>query len=157
MTSERHDKELADLLKAARALPGAGARHKAVSAMATAAGSRRWSSISWRRPVLAAAFVVVLVASGLWLLPKRHTVALADVARAMASVQSAHFVVWTGQQPVGEVWVKGPEKCLIRAEGGLDVAADDGQRTISLERRGGPQLLAIVQPARCMTGLGDLS
>ncbi|UCC69173.1 MAG: hypothetical protein JSV79_04440 [Armatimonadota bacterium] len=156
MTSERHDKELADLLKAARALPRAGARQKAVSAMATAAGSRRWSSISWRRPVLAAAFVVLLLASGLWLLPKRHTVALADVARAMASVQSAHFVVWTGQQPVGELWVKGPEKCLIRAEGGLD-AADDGQRTISLERRGGPQLLAVVQPARSMTGLGELS
>jgi hypothetical protein len=159
MTNERNDKDLAELLKGARAIPGSRARQKAVSAMAAAAApvsSGRRSSISWRRALPAAAFVVVLVAIGSWLLPQPHSIALADVARAMANVQSAHFVVWTGQQPVGEVWVKGPDKCLMRAEGRLD-AADDGQRTISIERRGGPQLLAIVQPPRSMPGLGELS
>ncbi len=155
MTDERNDKDLAELLKAARAIPGSSARQKAVSAMvevAAAAGSRRRSSISWRRAVPAAAFVVVLVASGFWLLPRRHGVALADVARAMANVQSAHLAGWrvagsTGELAAFEVWVKGPSKLRWRVEGGQDIA-DDGETLVLVSSLGSVGLPRIAEIRR---------
>jgi outer membrane lipoprotein-sorting protein len=155
MTNERNDKDLAELLKAARAIPGSSARQKAVSAMAEAApaaGSRRRSSISWRRAVPAAAFIVVLVASGFWLLPKRQTVALADVARAMANVQSAHLVGWrvdedTGDRHAIEAWFEGPSKYRIWTEGREDVA-DDGETLVLVSSLGSVGLPRIAEIRR---------
>lgn len=158
MANERNDKDLAELLRAARAIPGPSARQKAVSAMtrATAAGSRRRSRVSWRRAVPAAAFVVVLVASGSWLLSKRHTVALADVARAMANVQSAHWVGWelepSGARERIEGWADATGRMRM-VESGLE-EVDDGERLFEIRSQNGSMLVTI-RPSRGQTYLRE--
>jgi outer membrane lipoprotein-sorting protein len=160
MTNERKDKDVAEVLKAGRTVPGPAAREKAVSAMSVAV-TRHRSPFSWRRAVGAAAFVVALVTSGVWLLPERQSIALADVARAMASVQSAHLVGWrvdgsTGEQRAFEVWVKGPSKLRWWVEGGQDVA-DDGERLVlvSSPSSAGWPTIAEICPSGELQGIGE--
>ncbi|MBP6963724.1 MAG: hypothetical protein KBC96_04885 [Armatimonadetes bacterium] len=91
-----------------------------------------------KRALLVAAFAVVLVAVGFWLLPGENgDFALADMAQAMTKVQSVHFTGFSidgsgRRQPV-EGWVKGASKIRIRVNGIRDVA-DDGKRLVAIER-----------------------
>jgi len=103
-----------------------------------------------RRVMAVAGFAAVLVALGVWLLPRGDgNYALAAVARAMASVRSVHFVGWfvdhSGEQKKLEGWLKGPDKYRMIEEGYRDEAIDrDKATTISLA---GPDREALVQPA----------
>jgi outer membrane lipoprotein-sorting protein len=90
-----------------------------------------------RRASLAAAFAVVMVAVGLWLLPRQNgSTALADMATAMAKVSTAHFMGFAvddnGENRKLEGWVKGANRIRIRVEGTKDIA-DDGRRLIAVE------------------------
>jgi len=159
MATEWQDKDLADLLRSTRAIPRPGAKQKAIAAMAEAASASRArsrASLPRRRALVVAASAVVLVATGFCLLPRRQGIALADVARAMANVQSARFVIWSGDQRVAEVWVKGPDRCLIRDNEGELEAVDDGERSLSIERHGSTGPLAVVRPPRKLSNLGEL-
>jgi hypothetical protein len=114
MATEWQDGELAKVLKAARALPRAGAKQKAMSAMAEAAAapaSRHRTIVPRRKVLLAGAFVIALVAAGFCMFPRRHSFALADVAEAMANVRNVHFVGWDPSHPSGgrdriEGWIE---------------------------------------------------
>jgi len=160
MATEWPEKELADLLRSARAVPKPRAKQKALAAMVEAArlGASRTRVTVSRRKLFAAAFAAVLIATGFCLAPKRHTIALADVARAMGQVQSAHLVGWmldpeTGSHRRMEMWVKGPTKYRERLEG-LSEAADDGTRLVTLSGCG-PVRVAEIRPPGGYPGLEE--
>jgi len=139
MATEWQEKQLADMLRAARAVPRPEARERALSAMTEAVlatGSRPRRAVSRRKAFWAAAFAVALMATVLWLLPgRRGDAALAAVAEAMANVESVHFTgstldPATGERPSVEGWVKG-RKFRMVTEGKEDVV-DDGERLVTV-------------------------
>jgi outer membrane lipoprotein-sorting protein len=90
-----------------------------------------------RKAYLAAALAIVMVVGGLWLLPSRHGgFALADMAQAMARVNTVHFTGYAldenGDRRNLEGWVKGSNKIRITVEGKEDIA-DDGSRLVTVE------------------------
>ncbi len=100
--------------------------------------------MTMKRAVLASVFVITLITAGVLLYPRqKHNVALADVAQAMANVQSAHLVGWTldratGKQLQMEAWVKGTSKLRFLQEGSSDLeVADNGEMTITLRNYNG--------------------
>lgn len=104
-----------------------------------------------KRTLLVTVFAVLMVAVGFWLLPgQKGDTALADVAHAMAKLESAHFVGWytdhaTGQRRRYEGWIKGSSRIRVIEEGRLDELIQDGRSTrLVLD---GPEREAIIQPA----------
>jgi hypothetical protein len=146
MLTEEQERHLRRTLKAAQSVPGPELEARAMAAMAQV---RRRTGIRASRWLAAAAFVVVLVASGFWLLPRRHTVALAAVARAMANVQSVHFVgstqdPVTGEQCSVEGWVKGRKFRMLT--GGREDVVDDGNRLVTFSTTD-DILIATIRPS----------
>lgn len=90
-----------------------------------------------RRVCVAAAFAVLMIAFGLWVLPRqKENTALADMAIAMAQVSTVHFTGFAvdsnGERRGLEGWVKGTNRLRIRVDGKEDIA-DDGGRLIAVE------------------------
>lgn len=157
MVTENQDKQLVSLLRSARAVPHASAREKAVSAMAAAADLRNsagalgqtcWQRLKLKRVLIAAAVGIVLVAPALWLTSHRGpSAALANMARAMAKVQSAHFTgvsldSETGNYVPIECWVKGPTKLRLRTDG-LEDEIHDGESRVVINFSTTPTIVRI--------------
>ncbi len=129
---------LSGMLKgAAPVAPRAGWEQRAMEAMAKVQPAPR---ATWRRLVPVGVVAAVLVVAGLWWLPRRGGFALADVARAMAHVRSAHFVGWDPSQGTGgrdrrEGWV---EPTRVRSiEGNVLDEFCDETRMVEIRSEGG--------------------
>lgn len=119
---------------------------------------RRRRAMMMRRTAMAVVFVALVAGVAVWRLPERRDgVALADVARAMAGVTSAHFVGWqldpaTGGKHRVEGWVEGASKLRLTQEGASDLdVADNGERTVTLRNYNGV-FTAWVEPPRRAPG-----
>lgn len=114
-----------------------GAASARAEAPASAAPRSRAKGVfTMKRALFASAFVIVLVAIGAGLFPRgRENAALADVARAMASVKSMHIVGWklggSGEKHRIEIWAKEGNKFRLEY-GDIETAVDDGNRLVSL-------------------------
>ena len=101
----------------------------------TASPAPRWWRM--RKAYLAVAFAVIMAAVGIRLLPHQtDTLAIADMARAMAKVDTVHFVGYAvdagGKRHRLEGWVKGTNRIRIRVDGLQDIA-DDGHRLVAVD------------------------
>ncbi len=166
MNSEQFDAELERLFEAIGPPLRAGWRERALKAMKAATPSSASASgrtrglviVKQRRALAIGAVVIMLAALTLWMLPRRGMdSALADVARAMANVQSAHFVgstldYATGKHLSVEGWVKG-EKFRMLTDGTEDVA-DDGNRLVTISTTGG-FVSALISPSGKYVGLSE--
>lgn len=119
----------------------ADAMTAAATAQARASQSERPRAqgvFAMKRSLLVAAFAVLIVGVGIWLIPGENgDFALADMAQAMTKVQSVHFTGFSiddsGRRHPVEGWVKGTSKIRIRVDGIRDIA-DDGKRLVAIER-----------------------
>lgn len=119
--------------------------------------SRTQGVFTMKRALIAFGLVVVLAVIGLGILPRQGgSVALADVARAMANVKSAHMVVFdadvkTGERHTIEVWIKSPSKYRMLEEG-VGEMADNGKRSVEIGTRDGV-LTATIEQSKGFKGL----
>jgi outer membrane lipoprotein-sorting protein len=138
MTNKWNDKELSALLAASQPPLKPSLTDKALAEMTEAVRTRRTSSaLTEKKKILAAAAVLALVAGLMfWLLPRRGLdSALANMARAMAQVQSAHCIgvsldYDTGKYLPIECWVKGPTKMRLLTKGKEDEIHNGQTKTV---------------------------
>lgn len=106
---------------------------------------RAQGAFPMRRRLVALALAAITIAVGFGLLPHmRGNTALAQVARAMANVKSAHAILYsinpsTGERENTELWIERPSRVLVRSERGGEHGelADDGKRVVQIDTSDG--------------------
>jgi outer membrane lipoprotein-sorting protein len=158
MTNERDDRELEALLVAAQPPLKPSLTDKALAAMTEAAQTHKGKpirlrtfgpmSVAKRKLLAAGAVAALIVGLMLWMLPRRGLdSALADMARAMANVKSAHFMGVSLDRGAGgyvsvEGWVKGPQRMRTNLEG-LSEEVHNGKTWTEINLRYRPVLVRI--------------
>jgi len=97
--------------------------------------SRASEVFTMRRALYGGSIAVVLLLAVAFLFPRSQgNSALADVARAMASVKSMHVVGWkvngSGEKQRIEIWAKADGRCRIEY-GDTELVVDDGEKLVS--------------------------
>ena len=93
-------------------------------------------AFTMRRTLFGFGVLVVLAAVGIGVWPRqRGNTALAQVARAMENVKSAHIVMFrfdpdTRERHLADIWIKAPSKYRMRDRFGEE--ADDGKRSVRI-------------------------
>ena len=118
-----------------------------------------------KRSLMAVGLLAVLVAVGIGLLPGlKSGVALAQVARAMGSVKTAHLVAQVSNKYINsgapypvELWVKLPSQFRFRNRD--QEVAEDGQKSVTMWTRSGVTTATIAAPRGLrggVSGAGDV-